>query len=57
MTENMDVYLAGKAAKGDVDAFETLIMKYEKTIYNCTQDDDISRGCQGCFTECTDKNI
>ena len=34
MTENMDVYLAGKAAKGDVDAFETLIMKYEKTIYN-----------------------
>ncbi|MBE6008275.1 MAG: sigma-70 family RNA polymerase sigma factor [Lachnospiraceae bacterium] len=30
----MDVYLAGKAAKGDVDAFETLIMKYEKTIYN-----------------------
>ncbi len=34
MTENMDVFLAGKAAKGDVDAFETLIMKYEKTIYN-----------------------
>lgn len=32
--ENMDAYLAGKAAAGDVDAFETLILKYEKTIYN-----------------------
>lgn len=34
MTENMDVYLAGKAASGDVDAFETLVLKYEKNIYN-----------------------
>ena len=32
--ENMDVYLANKAAKGDIEAFETLIIKYEKTIYN-----------------------
>ncbi len=30
----MDVYLAGKAASGDINAFETLIIKYEKTIYN-----------------------
>ena len=34
VTENMDVYLAGKAASGDVDAFETLVLKYEKNIYN-----------------------
>ena len=33
MTENMDVYLAGKAASGDADAFETLVLKYEKNIY------------------------
>lgn len=30
----MDVYLAGKAAAGDAEAFETLIIKYEKTIFN-----------------------